>query len=318
MISRAKTVFHEKTETSEFIKSMYMNLHNIRTAVESVLSDELFAQKMHKRIVGQPLDLKNPTTFDDKQWWIKFHYHDPLMTQCADKYLVRRYVEECGLNSILNEMYFGGLTKAEDIDFDSLPDKFYIKTNHGCGGNICVDKRRGYNRKDINRQINRALKRNYYNQSREWPYKDIKPCIMVEKFIDSGDKPLLDYRFLCFNGEFKYLFVDYDTSDEQGHHKVGAKRNIYSREYELLDYKVGRASFDPSIAPKPLNYEEMIKIAELLSKPFPFVRVDLYNIEGNILFGELTFFHAGGCNIIEPQQFSLILGNLIKLPEEKL
>ena len=313
-----KESFHKKTESSVFLRFLYNALHEVRVRLEMILPDEIYARFVYKRVVGKRLDLNKPITFDEKLWWIKLHYHDPLMTQCADKYRVRQYIEDCGFGCILNRMFMGGITRAESIDFDLLPDKFYIKTNHGCGGNICVDKSRGYDRKRINRSINRSLKRNYYHQSREWPYKNIEPCVIIEEFLDTGNKPLLDYRFLCFSGRFEYLFVDYDTCDEKGHHKIEAKRNVYSREYEQLPYKVGRDEFNSSIAPKPANYDKMIEIAEALSKPFPFVRVDLYNLDGRIVFGELTFFHAGGFNVIAPPEFERLLGDLIQLPQERV
>ena len=318
MLKNIKRKFYEKTEKSFLIKKAYLMLHAMRVHLEQVLPNETYAKVMYKRTVGKDLDLCNPITFDEKQWWIKFYYHNPLMTKCADKYRVREYIAESGLSAILNEIYMGGLLRAEDIDFEKLPNKFYIKTNHGCGGNICVDKSKGFDKSSIIKSINRSLKHNYFIQSREWPYKNIEPCIIVEKYLDSGSQPLLDYRFFCFSGECKYIFVDYDTSDEKGHHKIGAKRNIYSSDYKLLPYKVSRDGFDPSIAPKPENLKEMIGIAETLSKPFPFVRVDLYNIKGNIIFGEMTFFHAGACSVFEPAEFAVTMGDLITLPEKKL
>lgn len=305
--------FYRKTESSKVIKIIYYFLHQLRIKFYRFYSNEVYAKQMYRREVGKTLNLNNPATFDEKMWWLKFNYHNPLMTQCADKFKVREYVKNCGYEDILNKMYLGGVTDPNLINYEALPSVFYIKTNHGCGGNICVNKKYGYDKKHISKMLENSMKNNYFYESREWPYKDIKPCIIIEEFIDSGNKPLLDYRFLCFSGKFKYLFVDYDTADKSGHHKIGAKRNVYNRDYELLPYRVSRDNFNNTIAPKPLNYEKMIEIAETLAKPFPFVRVDLYNIDGKIIFGEMTFFHAGALNKIEPHEFDLELGKLINI-----
>lgn len=284
------------------------------------LPDRQFAFKKYKTITGKALNLDNPVTYDDKVWWLKLNNRDPLMTKCSDKYLVRDYVKERGLGQILNELY-GVYDNAEDIDFDMLPDRFILKTTHGCGGIIVCSAKAEFPVEKAVKRMNEGLSSNYFIQSREWNYKDIKPRIICERLFEkeeSGEAGLVDYRFMCFDGVVKMVLVDIDTLDEKGSHRHDARRNVYDENFNLLDIRFTRPRFDPALVPKPENFDEMRSFAEILSEPFPHCRVDFYNLKGKIVFGEITFYHAGGSNIIEPEEWETTLGGWIDLNSPKV
>ncbi len=227
-------------------------------------------------------------------------------------------MRKCGLGHILNEVY-GVYDSADDIDFDKLPDKAFIKTNHGSGINIIWDRNKPFDINKFRKKFNRALKQNYYWQSREWNYKNIEPKIIVEKLLeDRENRSLIDYRFLCFDGVVRMIFVDIETAAEDGSHNPYARRNVYDRNFNYLNIKVKREQFDSSIIKKPRNFDKMIEYAEKLSKPFVFCRVDLYNINGNIYFGEITFYPGGATQIVEPEEWELKMGEWIDLRSEKI
>lgn len=258
-------------------------------------------------------NIKSPKTFDEKLWWLKLNYRDDLLTLCTDKYKVREYIIECGFEDILVKLY-GKYDSFEDINFKSLPSEFIIKANHVSGGNyICRDKSK-LDKKKLSRKYKKLLKRNYYLRSREWNYKNIEPCLIIEEVLNNNDDlPLLDYKFMCFNGEPKLLFIDIGVANNDGSHSRNYYRNIYDMNFEPVNMKETRESYKYELIDKPSNFEEMIKIARKLSKPFPHARVDLYNVNGKIYFGEITFYHGGGVNNIEPQEMAFEMGKWINL-----
>ena len=236
-----------------------------------------------------------------------------LKTKCADKFLVREFIKEKGYADILNEL-FGVYERVEDIDYEKLPDKFFMKTNHDSGTYALVDKSNPDSIKRAESLISKALNNNYYFESREWQYKDIKPLILCEKYLETcDDAGLVDYRFFCFDGKIGFVAVDIGTTSATGKHAYDARRNLYNRDFELLNAKLKREHFDKNLVSRPQNYEKMVEIAENLSKPFKHVRVDFYNINGKIIFGEMTFCNGGGMQVLTPEEFNLEIGNLIKI-----
>ncbi len=300
---------------SKLGKEVWYVLHRINVNLMKVYSDEAYFKKTYKKSTGKALNLDNPKTFDEKQLWLKMNYRNPLCTTCSDKYLVREYVKEKGLEHILNPVY-GAYDSFDEIEWDKLPDSFYMKANHTSGCNVRCNDKRTLDKKAARKKLNRGMRMNHYYESREWNYRDIDRKIVVEAILDDSE-PLIDYRFLCCNGKCEYLFIDIDTADETGSHKSDAKRNVYDKDFNLMDIQVSRPRFDPQLVSKPDNFDEMLKYAEILSGDFPFCRVDLYNIKGEILFGEITFFHAGGVSKITPDEWAYKLGDLIALPELK-
>ena len=256
---------------------------------------------------GRRVDLKNPKRFNDKLQWYKLYYRDPLMTVCADKYAVRDYVKSKGYGHILNDIY-GIYNSFEEINFDSLPDKFVMKTTNGGGINyLCEDKSK-IDYKSLKKQFNQWLSRNIYASGREWSYKGIKPRIIIERYLESEDKRfegINDYKFVCFNGEAKYILVDVNR-------RVNFQRNVYDTKWNKLDVEFNRPNFK-EIHENPEKLNEMIDIVNNLAKEFPFVRVDLYLVNNEIYFGELTFYPGTGYLTFNPDQFDYELGSFMKL-----
>ena len=233
---------------------------------------------------------------------------------CSDKYWVRDYVKMCGFPDILIELY-GVYDKFEDIDFEKLPNRFFIKTNHGSGTNIIYDKSKNFDFEKYKKLFNKSLNNNYYYVHREWGYKNIEPKIICEKvLVEKNRKVPLDYKLFCFNGRVEYVTVNLASSDENGNHMETVEKNFYDRDFNYIDVRFSDDNFDPSLIQKPKNYDKMVEIAEKLSSPFPEVRVDLYNIDGKIYFGEMTFYHNGGYNESTPKDFVVKMGKKIKLP----
>lgn len=291
--------------------------HQIRAAFLVRMPDERFAQRTYERFSGHRLNLTNPTTFDEKQWWLKLNYRDPLIVQCTDKLAVREYVESKGFGYILHPV-IGSYVDPKDIEWNELPVSFYLKTNNSSATNVRCDDLDTFDTRRASRLLKLYLKRNHYALSREWNYRNIKPRILIEPIIHSPSGPLIDYRFVCSYGVCKGIFVDVDTADETGRHRGDAKRNVYDRDWNLLDVQVTRPRIDDREIERPRVLGEMIRIAESLSEPFPFCRVDLYNpYDDKVVFGEMTFFHAGGNNRILPIEYGIVMGQWIHLPDDE-
>lgn len=276
-----------------------------------IKDDKKYLQTLFFCHFHRKLNLDNPRTFSEKLQWLKLYYHKPLFHIMADKVEAKKYVTQVlGDDFIIPTL--GVWESAKDIDFNSLPDKFVIKCNHdsGTGMYICKDKSI-MDEESVRRGLAKGLKYDYFYVGREWPYKDIPRRILAEKFmVDESGTELKDYKFFCFNGEPKFLKVDFDRFTD--HHA-----NYYSTDWELLDF--GEANFPPKpehIIEKPKNFEEMLSAARTLSKDIPFLRVDFYNINGHIYFGEMTFFPAGGLDKYTPESADEWIGSLLNLPEK--
>lgn len=291
--------------------------HWVRALILSLQSDETFAQRSYRRFSGEPLDLVNPRTFDERQWWLKIHYRDPLMRQCTDKVAVRDYVEQRGLGHILLPL-LGVYERPEDIDWSRLPKGFYLKTNCASATNIRCDDLDSLDKSAAIRRLRLYLRRQHYPLSREWNYRDIQPKVLVEPIIETDTaRGLVDYRFLCSYGRCHGIFADVDTAAADGRHRSDARRNVYDPDWHLLDVQVTRPRIVDHDLRRPDALDEMVRIAETLSGPFPFCRVDLYNPEGDqIIFGEITFFHAGGNNRIQPQAFQYTMGEWVAMGQK--
>lgn len=267
-------------------------------------------KKQFKKAVGYGLNLDNPCTFNEKIQWLKLYYRNPLITKCADKVGVRDYVSE-----ILGEEYLvpiiGIYDSPDEIDFDSLPNKFVLKVNWGSGQNIiCTDKTM-FDVEGAKRSLFEWLNphNNHYYHSLEWCYKEIVPKIVVEEFIEGIDN-VIDYKFFCYDGEPKNMFIVHNRS--LGKDKMTF--TFFDIEFNLLPFSSGCKSSDSPIE-KPSQWDEMIEVAKKLSKPFPFVRVDFYQIDNQIKVGELTFYHNNGMARFEPEEWDMKMGKFISLPK---
>lgn len=251
------------------------------------------------------LNLKNPELFNEKIQWLKLNYRNNLMPICADKVRVREYVENKIGKSILNTVY-GVYESAEQIDFQTLPNQFVIKLNNSSGDVILVHNKNEIDIDSIKSKLNEIIKVKYYLHGREWVYEEIETKIIIEKLlIENNDIPE-DYKFLCINGKVETIQVDY------GRHNTH-KRNIYNRAWERLEVISGFPNFDEEYR-KPKNLELMINYAERLAEDFPMARVDFYEYQNSVIFGEITFFPGNGYRVYKPQSFNKFLGDKLRLP----
>lgn len=259
--------------------------------------------------LGRKLNLKNPERFTEKLQWYKLYYHNPLMNQCVDKYKVREFIADKGLQDILVPLY-GHYADIEQIKFDSLPDQFVIKTTNGGGGlNVAIvtDKEKFFVSEDKTKLKAQLFLAN--SGGREWAYYGLEPGIIVEELLINNDNPAAgvnDYKIFCFNGKAECIVVDVDRY-------IGHKRNFYDAQWNNLHVVSDCEAIDREV-PMPENFEKMKQIAEKLSEEFPFVRVDLYNINGKIYFGELTFYPWSGYVQYTPDSFDFMLGEKFVLP----
>lgn len=268
------------------------------------LPDSLMLRFQYHVKMGFWPNFKHPTRFTEKLQLYKMKYRNPIMSQCVDKYEVRKYVESKGLTEILNELY-GVCDTINEIDFNSLPDKFVLKSTTGGGGlNVIVVKDKSqYDFVSI--KCNATLwvrhKKGNVSSGREWAYSGVeKTRIIIEKLLeDEQQVDLIDYKFFCFNGEPKCIQVD--TGRFDGHHQ-----NYYDLQWQSLGVHCTYPEGEPQ--PMPHNFDEMKRVAAQLSADFPFVRVDLYNVKGKIYFGELTFYPSSGYGKFHPDEFDYQLG----------
>jgi len=279
------------------------------------LPDAIMLPLQYRIKLKRKLNLNNPQRFTEKIQWYKMYYRNPIMHTCVDKYLVRQYVKDRGLESILVPL-IGKYDSIEQIDWSELPNKFVIKTTHGGGGLnviICNDKNR-IDKNEVNEKLRcgkRAVKSN--SMGREWAYYGLKPGIVVEELLINNDNPaagINDYKIFCYNGHAKYIIVDVDRY-------IGHKRNFYDREWNNIHVTSDCPASDREIE-RPENLDELLTIAERLSIEFPYVRVDLYDVEGKIFFGELTFYPWSGYVQYLPDEADYMFGedfDLIKYPD---
>jgi TupA-like ATPgrasp len=270
-----------------------------------------FMIKLQYRIkTGRKLNLKNPKRYTEKLQWYKLNYRNPLMTKCSDKYLVREYVKNKELGEILNPLY-GVYKSSDEINYDELPKSFAIKHTNGSGANIFIQDKSKVEFEDIRNKVDSWMDRKIINYGREWCYYNVEPRIVIEKLLERDENnDIPDYKFFCFNGKVKYLYTMVDYVDD---HKKG-RCSFFTPNFEKLPYRRSEYMEINRDIPKPPNFEKMIKVAEILSEDFPHVRVDLYNIKGKIIFGELTFYNASGYTIFTPDEFDFILGEEFDLP----
>lgn len=274
---------------------------------------ETYLKLMHRLQFRRRLDLNNPITFNDKVQWFKLYYHRPEFVTMADKVTVKQIVaNEIGSEYVVPLL--GVWDKPEDIEWDRLPDKFVLKTNHD-GGNygvvICRDKKTFDKDKAIKR-LRSSLKRNTYLLGREWSYKDIPRKVFAEQYIeDDATNDLPDYKFFCFDGKAKLLMI---ATERQS--KTGVKFDLFDENFNHLDLQQGVYPH-ASITPKePLNFGLMKKLAETLSKGIPLVRIDFFEANNRVYFSEYTFYPSGGWAAFYPDEYDYKLGQLIKLPEK--
>lgn len=273
------------------------------------IPDRLYLSLCFRIRIGHWLDWDNPRTFSEKLQWLKLHDRRPDYTRLADKLAVRDYVEKTiGARHLIPLL--GAWDSADEIDFDSLPEKFVLKCTHDSDSAIiCPDKSK-LNIKKARASLAQHLARNYYWASREWPYRDIPPRVIAEQFmVDESGHELKDYKFFCFDGEPKSLFIASDRTSEAEETKF----DFFDMDFQHLPFTNGHPHSGRTIS-CPKSFEKMKALARTLSQGFPHVRVDLYDINGHIYFGELTFAHWGGLTPFVPEEWDATFGSWLKLP----
>ncbi len=271
------------------------------------LPDDLYLKIFYKKKIGKKLNLKNPQTFNEKMQWLKLNDRKEIYTTMVDKYDVKEYVA-----NIIGEEYIiptiGVYDNFDNINFDELPNKFVIKCTHDSGGVVVCKDKSTFNIEIARKKINDCLKNNFYYLGREWPYKNVKPRIIIEKFLeDEKNEDLIDYKIMCFNGKAQCSFLCLNRRSKEGlnvdFYDLNWNKMPFERHYKQSNI----------VMEKPENYDLMIELAEKLAKNIPFVRVDFYDIKGKVYFGELTFYPGSGMEEFNPEEWDKKLGDLLVL-----
>ncbi|MBE6949083.1 MAG: glycosyl transferase [Ruminococcaceae bacterium] len=273
--------------------------------------DKAYIRKRYREEFGEKLNLKDPVTFNEKLQWLKLYDRNPLYTQLVDKYRVREYIaQKLGEEYLIPLLWVGD--DPDDIDFDTLPDQFVLKCNHNSGKGMCICRDKStLNYTEVRNELRKGLQENFYLNSREWPYKNVHRKIICEQYMKdgSGTEGLTDYKFFCFNGAAKIMYISNDFSKEP-------RTDFFDMDFNHLSIRIKDPPAD--IAPqKPEHFEKMKQFAEILSKDIPHLRVDFYLIKGKIYVGELTFYHSAGFARITPDEWNLQMGEWIKLPKKR-
>lgn len=293
-----------------YLKNPRAFLHGVACATSSLWSDKKYLKILYRINFGKKLNLDNPQTYNEKLQWLKLYNQRPEYTDMVDKIKVKKFVaDKIGEEYIIPTL--GVWDNPDDIDFDQLPDKFVLKCNHDSGGLcICTDKS-ALNRDKVIKNLKKGLKRDYYKCLREWPYKNVERKILAEQYMETPDGDLPDYKFFCFNGEVKAMFIATDrfTPGEE------TKFDFFDRKFNHLPFENGHPNSKVEID-KPKHFEKMVQLAEKLSEGIPHARIDFYDIDGKIYFGEITFFHWSGFVPFKPEEWDTKFGEWIELPEK--
>ncbi len=277
-----------------------------------LLPDRLYIKLRFRQRLHRKLDLKNPVTFNEKLQWLKLYDRDPKYTDLVDKYEAKRYIA-----SIIGQDYvvpnYGVWNSFDEIDFDSLPDQFVLKCTHDSGGLVICQDKSTLDMEWARQKIETSMKENFYHHSREWAYKNVKPRIIAEKYIEDaeGVSDLTDYKFYTFNGEPKALYVSQGLKDHSTAHI-----SFYDLDGKKLPFKRDDFADVEGDLQMPSKFEKMKEIAELLAKDIntPFVRIDLYQVDDKIYFSEITFCPCGGYMPFNPKEWDKTFGDWLKLP----
>lgn len=279
------------------------------TIVSPLLSDRVYISLFYFFTFHRRIDLKNPQTYNEKLQWLKLNDKHSEYTQLVDKYKSREVVSKIVGDEYLIPL-LGVWDSFEEIDFSTLPNQFVLKTNHDSQGVIVCKDKESFDIKAARKKLTKCLKHNYYRNSREYPYKDVKRKIIAERFMeDHHFGELRDYKFFCFNGRCEFFFI----ATGRSHGESAIRFDWFDRDLNTIPVVQGHPNSVvlPAI---PQNIDEMIKIAERLSQNYPQIRIDLYNIEGKIYTGEFTIFHFGGLKPFAPKEYDTKFGQFIHLP----
>jgi len=272
------------------------------------LSDKAYLKLRYRATFHKPLNLRDPQTYNEKIQWMKLYDRNPLYNKLVDKYEVRSFVaDRIGEEHLI--ACLGVWDRFDDIDFDKLPEQFVLKCTHDSGSVYsCRDKSK-IDRAALKKRFDTAVKDNQYLGGREWAYKDVRGRIIAEEFmIDDSGVGLKDYKFFCFGGEVKAMFI----ATDRGVEGQDVKFDFFDKEFNHLPFKHGHENAK-NTPKKPEGFEEMMELAEKLSSGLRHARVDLYNINGKIYFGEITFYHHCGFVPFDAEEWDYTFGSWISL-----
>lgn len=289
----------------------YRFLYNCSLGMYKGLSDEEYLKRIYEAKCHDKLDLVNPKSFNEKLNWLKIFDRKELYTTLADKFLVKRFV-----SNVIGSEYvvtcLGCYEKVEDIEWSNLPERFIIKATHDSSGAYICNSKKDLDIKLIKKRYTKILNNNHYYLCREWPYKNIKPRIIIDEFLEDGtaqgrDVTLRDYKFWCFNGIPRYMYCT--VKDKEIY------ENFYDMNFEAVDINHGFPRNKPECE-KPQNFKKMVELAGKLAKASEtyFVRIDFFNVDGKIYFGEFTFYDWAGLRPFAKKNLDIELGELIRLP----
>lgn len=272
------------------------------------LPDESYLKLKYWACIGKKLNLKNPQTFNEKLQWLKLNDRQREYTMMVDKYEAKKYVSD-----IIGEEYIiptlGVWDRFEDIDFSTLPDQFVLKTTHDSGGVVICRDKNSFDTENARKIINKSMGRNYFYSGREWPYKNVVPRIIGEKYLCKlGESGIVDYKIMCFGGKAKCIFActgRYTPS--------GLKITVFDTDWNRIPFERDHHPSEKNTVSPPESLKRMIEISERISKDIPFVRIDFYEIDGSPYFGEITFFPASGFGSFSPEEWDKTLGDWINL-----
>lgn len=296
-----KIIKYLKDKKYRFLINSSLGLHN-------QMPDDIYLCKMFNAKVGYPLNLLNPKTFNEKLQWLKLYDRKPEYTMMVDKIEVKKYI-----SNLLGEEYIiptlGVWNNFDEINFDTLPKQFVLKCTHDSGGIVVCHDKKTFDFRKARKKINKSLKRNYFYVGREWPYKNIKPRVFAEKYMEDESGELRDYKFMCFNGVHKCTFICTERFSEDG-----LKVTFFDKNWNIMPFERVYPKSKVMLE-KPHNYEKMSKMAELVSNKIPFSRVDFYEVHNRIYFGEITLYPGNGFESFQPLEWDYKLGDYITLPK---
>lgn len=276
-----------------------------------LIPDRIYLQIVYFKHFRRFINSNNPKTFNEKIQWLKLNYRNEEYTKLVDKYRVKQYITK-----LIGEEYviptLGVWNNVDDIDFKSLPEKFVLKCNNDSGGIVICKNKKDFDEAKAKSFLKERLKNNGYWYGREWPYKNVKPCIIAEKYMeDSISKDIKDYKFFCFNGSMEFFDIDIDRFIEH-------RANYYDRNGNFLPF--GKTYCPPDYTKKiemPKNLDKMIELAETISHNTVLSRIDFYEIDGQVYFGEITFYPGSGFSPFTDEKWDYKLGDMIDLPNIK-
>ena len=281
--------------------------------LSNLLPDKLYLQLRFRHHFDRWINWKNPQTFNEKLQWLKIYNRNPLYTTLVDKYAVKKWVaDKIGEQYVIPTL--GVWNSFDEIDFDKLPNQFVLKTTHDSGGVVICQDKKTFNKEAAREKLTKSLKRNFYYQGREWPYKNVPPRIIAEPYLeDTQTKELRDYKFFCFDGAVKLLYVASDRQNKQEETKF----DFFDINFNRLPFVNAHPNSQKAIE-RPRTFEKMKFLAAKLSETFSHIRVDFYEINGQIYFGELTFFHMSGFVPFDPPEWDKKIGDWLVLPRKNI